>query len=176
MIGMCKPWASVAATLVRLPVVLGAVVLGSLVFGCGSRIDGKKLEGLIRDGMAAKGVTMATVACPDGLTVKKDQTFTCTGKDEAGTDATFDCALKNDTDVEWKLRGKFENMQTVAQGLAEKLGTAGQPAQGVKCPTKNLLVKKGITFSCEVPVAGEQRKMVFTCTDDDGTWETKLAD
>jgi Domain of unknown function (DUF4333) len=151
-----------------------------VVVACTPRLDHKKLEEQIEKGLAAKGVEATGVTCPEGVKLTKGATFQCTGKDSNGTQATFDVAASGDATgtVSWQLHGLWENMDVVGdrleQGLSKK---SGMPVD-VQCPHKNIIIQKGVTFSCnamvQAPTGTKTLKYTFTAQSDTGDWDVKL--
>ncbi|HEY8088238.1 MAG TPA: DUF4333 domain-containing protein [Polyangiaceae bacterium] len=156
------------------PVLL--LALGVLPAGCGPRLDRQKLGTDIENDMAQKGVTLTGVTCPQAK-LEKGTTFQCTGADSDGTPAIFDVTATGDSKgtVTWKLRGKFENMQVVGDRLEKSLSTRMNQPVDVTCPSKNILIAKGVTFECDATVGGgKTMKFVFTAQSDQGDWTSKV--
>jgi Domain of unknown function (DUF4333) len=68
-------------------------------------------------------------------------------------------------------------MKVLGDQLEAKISKASnnQPVD-VTCPSKNILVAKGATFTCDVTVGASAAKIVFDCTNNDGTLEYKILD
>jgi Domain of unknown function (DUF4333) len=151
------------------------LLLSVLAAGCTPRLDRQKLEMDIQNDMAAKGVPIGNISCPS-VTLSKGTTFQCTGTDSNGTNAVFDVTASGDAkgDVTWKMRGKFENMAVVGDHLEQSLSTRmGQPVD-VTCPSKNIVIQKGVTFECSAKVGTKTMRFVFTAKSDQGDWDTKV--
>jgi len=151
-------------------------LLHAVVFvGCTPHLDHEKLEKMIDSEMTAKGVTMTGVTCPT-VALSKGATFECTGVDSNGTHAIFDVTASGDAkgDVTWKLRGKFENMAVVGDRLEQSLSARmGQPVD-VVCPSKSVVIQKGVTFQCDAKLGAKTTSFVFTAKSDEGDWDTKV--
>ena len=157
--------------------VLTAVLMALAAAGCTPRLDHQKLETEIQADMAGKGVALTGMSCPR-VTLSKGAAFECSGLDSNGTRAAFDVTASGDAkgDVTWKLHGKFENMQVVGDRLEQSLATRmGQPVD-VTCPSKNIVIQKGVTFECDAKVGAKTMKFVFTAKSDQGDWDTKVVE
>lgn len=157
--------------------VLSPLLLIVLAAGCTPRLDHQKLETDIQTDMAGKGVALTNMSCPS-VALSKGTTFQCTGTDSNGTAAVFDVTASGDAkgDVTWKLRGKFENMAVVGDHLEQSLSQKlGQPVD-VTCPSKNIVIQKGVTFECLARVGPKTMRFVFTAKSDQGDWDTKVVE
>jgi hypothetical protein len=156
---------------------LAAPVL-ALTAGCKSQtLDANKMQTYLQDELKAKNVTLTSVTCPTGIALKRGTTFQCTGKDDQGTTGVFDMTVTdNNGTVSWNLEGKYLDMKVLGDKLESRISAArGQPAD-VTCPSKNILVAKGGTFTCDVLLGGSQAKIVFTFANNDGDLEYKVLD
>lgn len=144
------------------------------VVACATRIDHSKVEQSIKDELKTKGVTMASVTCPDKITAKAGGTFDCTGTDDQGTNAKFTVTMKDDQgSIEWKLDGKIIDMKKLGDGMESKIAAAGKPID-VKCPEKSMIAKKGCQFACDATDGHDTVKIHFTCSDDEGNLDYKM--
>lgn len=73
--------------------------------------------------------------------------------------------------------GKELNINAAQTGIEEVLtdkvkGYGAESVTNVKCNDgRNPEVKTGATFTCDVTIDGQQRKVTATFTDDDGAYE-----
>ena len=154
---------------------LSLVVAAGLVAACTRTIDHAELETDIQKDTATKGVNLTKVTCPEGKQLKEGTKFACTCTDKKGTTGTFDVEAVNGSRVEWKLRGKFMNMSIVGDSLEANLGKKLNQVVDVVCPAENILIKKGVSFSCDVKVGAELDQITLTAKDDDGgSWDEKI--
>jgi hypothetical protein len=154
---------------------LPPLLVAVLAAACSPRLDHQKLESDIQADMATKGVALSNVSCPRA-TLSKGTTFQCMATDSNGTNAVFDVTASGDAkgDVTWKMRGKFENMAVVGDRLEQSLSTRMGQAVDVSCPSKNIVIQKGVTFECSAKVGAKTMKFVFTAKSDQGDWDTKV--
>jgi hypothetical protein len=154
--------------------VVTLLALATLSAGCKPRLDQKKLENEIQSTLAAKKIDVTAVSCPATM-LTKDAKFECTATDANGSQAIFDVTVTDPKGtVSWKLRGKFENMQVVGDNLEQGLSKRmGQPVD-VTCPSKNVIIQKGVTFECSATAGPKTITYVFTAQSDQGDWDTQL--
>ncbi len=141
----------------------------------GKLLDAQKLAADIQADMAAKGVAVTGTTCPKVI-LAKGTTFQCMGQDSNGTRAVFDVMASGDEkgDVTWKLEGKFENMQVVGDRLEKSLSSVARQPVDVTCPSRNILIRQGVTFECDAKVGAKSRRYIFTAKSDQGDWDTKV--
>src|SRR5437660_1107330 len=110
----------------------GAVmVLAVTILACG-KVSHTKVEQSIKDKLAAKGVGITSVTCPD-RPIKKGDTFDCDGVDSDGQKLSFHVEQTDaQGSVDWKLDGMIINMQSVGDSIEKTVGTAAD----VQCPNK----------------------------------------
>jgi hypothetical protein len=147
----------------------------ALVLACTPRLDRSKLEAQIQADMATRGFALTGVTCPSTV-LRKGVTFECTALDSNGTRAVFDVTATGNLqgDVTWKLRGRFEDMAVVGDRLEASLASRMGKAVDVTCPSKNIVIQKGVTFECDAKVGGKTMRFVFTAKTDQGDWDTKV--
>jgi hypothetical protein len=130
------------------------VALGCLVSLTACRISAETIQNDIKTTMATKGVTMTKVECPkaEGATIE------CKGTDDNGTEAIFAVTLKGGT-ADWKLKGSFVDLPKVTEVLkGDVKGAKADAKVEVKCPAKSMLIKAGLTLTCDVSVDGTAMK------------------
>ena len=157
----------------------GALVLiaASLLPGCTKHIDNKDLETNIQKDTTSKGVNLASVSCPEGQPMREGTKFECSCTDKKGTQGTFDVQVVNGHGrIEWKLRNKFMNMRIVGDSLEANLSKKLNQVVDVVCPAENILIKTGISFSCDVKVGDKMQQITLTAKADDGSsWDEKFS-
>jgi hypothetical protein len=154
----------------RNPPTLAPFVIAALLLGACTQktIDHKDLEEQIQQGMASKGVPLTKVSCPDGEVMTKGTKFTCSGVDKNGTTGLFDITTDSAGDLGWKLRGKYVNMMVVGDRLEADLSKKLHQAVDVVCPSESVIIKKGLTFTCDVKVGAEMDKITLVVNDENG--------
>jgi hypothetical protein len=145
--------------------------------GCTRTLDHAELEADIQKDTTTKGVPLAKVTCPPDKPLKEGTKFECTGVDKKGTEGIFDVTIPNaEGRVEWKLRSKFMNMGAVGDSLETNLTKQLGTPVDVVCPSENILIKKGISFSCDVKVGEKKQTITLTAKNDDGSdWDEKIS-
>jgi hypothetical protein len=163
----------------RLPrtLVIALAAAAVLLAGCTKMVDPAELEADILKDTATKSVPLAKVTCPADKPLKEGTKFECKCTDKKGTEGVFDVTIaSSEGRVEWKLRNKFMNMGIVGDSLETNLTKKlGQPVD-VVCPSENILIKKGVSFSCDVKVGDKKQKITLTAKADDGSdWDEKIS-
>jgi len=154
----------------------GAVLLLAVLSGCTKYLDNKELEGDISKDTASKGVNLASVTCPANEPLKEGTKFACTCKDKKGTEGVFDVNVASGNSVAWKLRNKFMNMRVVGDSLEANLSKKTNQPVDVVCPAENVLIKLGVTFSCDVTVGTTKEQITLTAKTEDGSsWDEKIS-
>ena len=150
----------------------GAVmVLGFTILACG-KVQHAKVEQSIRETVAAKGLALTSVTCPD-RPIKKGDTFDCDGVDSDGQHLTFHVEQKDDKgNVDWKLDGMMINKQKIGDSIEKAVGAAAD----VRCPEKTVVMKVGESFTCDLHVGAQMKKVELTLTDDKGNVSWKIKD
>jgi hypothetical protein len=137
--------------------------------GCESTIDHAKIETNIREELKSKGVTMATLTCPDKIVAKAGGTFQCSGTDDDGTATTFTVTMKDaQGSISWELDGAIIGMAKLGDDMEAKLSASSGKKVDVKCPAKSMIAKTGCKFTCDLTSDGAPGKIDFTCVDDKG--------
>jgi hypothetical protein len=141
-------------------------------------LDTKKAEDAIRTELKAKGVTLVSVTCPSGIALKTGTTFQCTAQDDQGTTGVFDMTVKDDKgDIAWQLEGKYMDMKVLGDNLEGRISKASNnKVVDVTCPSKNILVAKGTTFTCDILVGTSAAKIVFTSANNEASLDYKIVD
>jgi hypothetical protein len=149
----------------------GAImVLGFTILACG-KIQHAKVEQSIRDKLATKGLALTTLTCPD-RPIKKGDTFDCNGTDSDGQALTFHVEQTDEKGaVDWKLDGMIINKAKIGDSIEKTVGAAAD----VRCPEKTVVMKVGESFTCDVHVGSQVKKVDLTLTNDKGdvTWKIK---
>ena len=165
------------AFLSRLPhPVLLALCAAPLFAGCAKTFDNKEMEGSIQKDATTQGIKLASVSCPAGQPMKEGAKFACTCTDTKGTTGDIDVYVPNSHGrFEWKLRNKFMRMNIVGDSLEANLSKKLNQVVDVVCPEENILIKKGVSFSCDVKVGSKMEKITLTAKADDGSdWDEKI--
>lgn len=147
----------------------------ALLAGC-KKFDNKELEDTIQKGATTQGISFASVTCPPNQPMRENTKFTCACVDKVGTQGTVDVlAVNNHGRIEWKLRNKFMNMRVVGDSLEDKLSKRLNKVVDVVCPSDNILVRKDVSFSCDITVGAEKARITLTAKADDGSsWDEKI--
>ncbi len=149
----------------------GAVmVLALTILACG-KIQHAKVEQSIRDKLATKGLALTSLTCPD-RPIKKGDTFDCDGTDSDGQHLTFHVEQTDDKgNVDWKLDGMIINKAKIGDSIEKTVGAAAD----VRCPEKTVVMKVGESFTCDVHVGSQVKKVDLTLSNDKGdvTWKIK---
>jgi hypothetical protein len=148
----------------------------SLLTACTKTIDNKELEADIQKDTATKGVRLTSVTCPAGERLREGTKFECSCVDKHGTQGTFDVEIANGHGrVEWKLRNKYMNMRIVGDSLEANLSKKLNQVVDVVCPEDNILIKKDVSFTCDVKVGAKAEQITLTAKSDDGSsWDEKI--
>jgi hypothetical protein len=168
------------ATKALAPILVTALAASTLpLAGCKffeRNFDHKDMEQTIQKDAGAQGLHLASVTCPEKKPMKQGTKFDCKVTDKRGTQGDIDVTATNDQGgYEWKLRHKFMKMEAAGDSLEEMLSKKlGEPVD-VVCPPENILIKKGITFTCDVKIGKKTEQIKLTAKDDDGKeWDEKI--
>ena len=164
-------------SLPRLPhTLLLTLSAAALLAGCTKTFDNKEMQDKIQKDAAAQGIKLASVTCPAGQPMKEGAKFDCTCTDTKGTTGTIQVDVPNSHGrFEWKLQSKFMRMNVVGDSLEANLSKKLNQVVDVVCPQDNILVKKGVSFSCDVKVGSKTEKITLTAKADDGSdWDEKI--
>ena len=149
------------------------LVLAACPFGGPSTVDKAHVEQSIRSGFAAKGVTLRSIECPQGMPLVPGSTFNCTVRDEAES-ATVMVTVKDRTGaVDWKLDGEVLDLMKVGDNLEQQIQAKTGKHVDVQCPSKSIILKSGRRFTCNATNDGKQEKIDIVLTDNQGSshWE-----
>jgi hypothetical protein len=155
---------------------LALILAGALALtGC-KKIDPKEVETDIQKDTESKGLKLASVTCPAGLPLKEGTKFECACTDIKGTAGAFDVEIANAHGrLEWKLRNKFMRMSIAGDGLEAKLSKKLNEVVDVVCPADNIIIKTGVSFSCDMKAGGKTATITLTPKDDQGVdWDEKI--
>lgn len=157
----------VRATLLLLPAVL-------VLTGCSKSIDTDKAEKFIMKTVSQQvGAKVKAVRCPEGLTAKKGETFTCTVIGADGSSGEMLVREKDDqgnVNVSAPFIHVRDLEELISSGIAKQVG--GSVA--VSCP-EIIAGKQGGTFSCGAKSGSDEAIVNVTQTDDQGNVRYKLA-
>jgi hypothetical protein len=132
-------------------------------------IDEKELENKIRNDMANQGLKLVSVTCPPGKPLRDGTRFDCQCTDERGTQSRVHIEAVNNHEVAWKLENKFMRMNILGDGLEARLSKRLGKVVDVKCPSDNILIKKGVSLTCDVKVGDKDDKITLTAKDDEAS-------
>jgi len=161
----------------RLPhLLLLTICAAPLLAGCNKTFDNKEMEGSIQKDVSKQGLNLASVSCPPGQPMKEGTKFQCTCTDKKGTQGAIDVLVPNSSGrFEWQLKNKFMRMNIVGDSLEANLGKKLNAVVDVVCPEENILIKKGVSFSCDVKVGAKTEQITLTAKADDGSdWDEKI--
>jgi hypothetical protein len=157
---------------------LSLALAGALVVTACKKIDPKEVEVAIVKDTESKGLKLASVTCPSGIPLREGTRFECSCTDSKGTTGIFDVEMVNDHGrFEWKLRNKFMRMSVAGDGLEAKLSKQLHQVVDVICPADNILIKTGVSFTCDIKVGAKNSTITLTPKNDDGSdWDEKIVD
>jgi Domain of unknown function (DUF4333) len=140
--------------------------------GC-TQLDHHKIERGITDECAAKRLTLKSVSCPSGHKAKAGATFDCTGETADGDKLVFHVTASNDRgDITWQLDGEIFDEEALGHKIEKPILDQTQAAAVVTCPPKASVAVPGKTFTCDVSLAGQPRKVAITVgADGHNTWK-----
>ena len=147
------------------------IVLAFAILACG-KVQHGKVEQSIRDKLATKGMALTSLTCPD-RPIKQGDKFDCDGVDSDGQKLTFHVEQTDSAgSVDWKLDGMIINKQKIGDSIEKAVGAAAD----VRCPEKTTVMKVGESFTCELHVGAQMKKVELTLTDDQGNVNWKIKD
>jgi hypothetical protein len=141
-------------------------------------IDQKKLETGILDDTTNQGIKLASVSCPSGMPLREGTRFDCSCVDARGTTGSFSVWVANGHGrVEWKLRNKYMNMRILGDSLEARISKRLGKVVDVKCPSDNVLVKTGVSLSCDVQIGAKDDRLTLVAKNDEGTdWSEQFVE
>jgi hypothetical protein len=150
----------------------GAVmVLALTILACG-KIQHAKVEQSIKDKLATKGMALTSLTCPD-RPIKQGDKFDCDGTDSDGQKLTFHVEQTDaQGSVDWKLDGMIINKQKIGDSIEKSVGAAAD----VRCPEKTVVMKVGESFTCDLHIGAQMKKVQLTLTNDQGDVSWKIVD
>jgi hypothetical protein len=146
--------------------------VGVTVSACGlMKIDHKKVEQSIKTQAAAKGLDLTSIDCPKNIPLKQGEAFACNGVDADGKNVSFRVDQTDSKgDIQWKLDGMIIDKQKVGDSIEKSVGAAAD----VTCPAKTVVLNVGDSFTCDVKIAGNTRKVTITLTNTKGDVSWKI--
>lgn len=164
----------VSARALRLAALVATALPAALAVGCEKRIDHARAEDLVRSSMRAQGIELTLVACPDRVVAKPGVVFQCTGKDDEGTTGTFDVRVLPDETFSLQLRERYVDEEKFGVEIAKRIAAESKRVVEVRCPKRAVIVRVGVTFSCDLREGGVSKKATFTYRDDAGAVDVKI--
>ena len=152
----------------RLPV-LAACMAALAATGCGQQqIDIDKAAKLIQGAVEQQvGADVASISCPEEVTVKADSNFSCT---VVGKDGTKGVATVTQTDGKGTITvaAPFLHMDEAEQSIQSDLRRRA-PRATVVCPDI-IVVEKGAKFVCQANLGEINATITATQTSANGTF------
>jgi hypothetical protein len=131
--------------------------------GCTKTLKKESVEGVIKAQYDKAGLKLKSVSCPANKEAKAGDSFDCTGELEGGGKATITVKQKDAKGtLEFNAAGLYLSEAAITAGLTKQ---AGAPATA-KCPTKQIMLKKGEKFTCDVTIGADKGKVTYTTADE----------
>lgn len=150
------------------PVVSLALALGVLACGKG-KLDPDAMQSTIATALKTRDVTLKSITCP-AREVKAGDSFDCDGVTDGDEKVAFKVEQKDDQKNVSISYGHVSNEAHLGSEFAAKFGKGA----AIKCPSKTVILKKGVTFSCDATFDNEPSKFEITVKDDKGNIGGKI--
>jgi hypothetical protein len=146
---------------------LSAAALAFAALACNPMIDGSKVESTIKDTSSQKGITLTTITCPKDQKVQAGATFTCPSTTSDGDAIAWEVTQKDGAgNVDFKAPNVMDQ-QKLGDLVEPQLKESAGGAIDMKCPSKWLVPKAGLKFSCDAALDG--KPATVDCVFGDGT-------
>ena len=147
--------------------VVVALASATAIAGCAKEIDNKDAEAFLTDSISKQtGSTIKAVSCPDGISLKRGDTFDCSVTAADGTSGTVTVTQTNG-DGGVSISTPFLPIARLANQIAARLSEQVDEKVTLECPDL-VKVEKGGRFDCRGTNGEKTRRIIVTQKDDKG--------